>query len=147
KELDDATQMYYYGARYYDPRISIFVSVDPLAEQAFNWTPYRYAFNNPINVTDPTGLFETKFGAWWHKQWNGNDTSSDIKFDKKRKEYFYTNSSTFTDSDGNEGMNIDFIYKSQEGDAGRPIFEIGASASVGVQVGVKTGWGRLEGGV
>ena len=29
KELDDATQMYYYGARYYDPRISIFVSVDP----------------------------------------------------------------------------------------------------------------------
>src|SRR5690606_23085500 len=46
KELDAATGMYYYGARYYDPRISIFVSVDPLAEQAPNWTPYRYAFNN-----------------------------------------------------------------------------------------------------
>ena len=33
KELDEATQMYYYGTRYYDPRISIFVSVDPLAEK------------------------------------------------------------------------------------------------------------------
>lgn len=39
KELDDATGMYYYGARYYDPRISIFVSVDPLAEETM--TPYQ----------------------------------------------------------------------------------------------------------
>src|SRR5690606_1704926 len=66
KELDEATGMYYYGARYYDPRISIFVSADPLAEQAPSWTPYRYRFNNPIMFTDPTGLFETKAEA---KQW------------------------------------------------------------------------------
>ena len=54
KELDDATQMYYYGARYYDPRISIFVSVDPLAEQTME--PYIYCANNPIMFTDPTGM-------------------------------------------------------------------------------------------
>src|SRR5690554_522583 len=54
KELDDATQMYYYGARYYDPRISIFVSVDPLAEETM--TPYQYVNNNPIMFTDPTGM-------------------------------------------------------------------------------------------
>src|SRR5690554_4790473 len=54
KELDDATQMYYYGARYYDPRISIFISVDPLAEQTME--PYLYAGNNPIRYTDPTGM-------------------------------------------------------------------------------------------
>ncbi|KAA5535580.1 RHS repeat-associated core domain-containing protein [Paenimyroides baculatum] len=46
--------MYYYGARYYDPRISIFVSVDPLAEQTM--TPYQYVNNNPIMFTDPTGM-------------------------------------------------------------------------------------------
>src|SRR5690606_31671700 len=56
KELDDATQMYYYGARYYDPRISIFVSVDPLAEKFVGWTPYHYVHNNPINLIDPTGM-------------------------------------------------------------------------------------------
>src|SRR5690554_5611894 len=53
KELDDATQMYYYGARYYDPRISIFVSVDPLAERTM--PPYQYVNNNPILYVDRTG--------------------------------------------------------------------------------------------
>src|SRR5690606_9413014 len=56
KEFDDATGMYYYGARYYDPRISIFVNVDPLAEQFVGWTPYHYVHNNPINLIDPTGM-------------------------------------------------------------------------------------------
>lgn len=46
--------MYYYGARYYDPRISIFVSVDPLAERTME--PYLYAGNNPIRYVDPTGM-------------------------------------------------------------------------------------------
>src|SRR5690606_4694689 len=54
KELDVATGMYYYGARYYDPRLSIFISVDPLAEQTFE--PYSYTGNNPIMFTDPTGM-------------------------------------------------------------------------------------------
>ena len=31
KELDEATGLYYYGARYYDPKTSIWLSVDPLA--------------------------------------------------------------------------------------------------------------------
>ena len=48
--------MYYYGARYYDPRISIFVSVDPLAEKFAGWTPYHYVHQNPINLIDPTGM-------------------------------------------------------------------------------------------
>jgi len=46
--------MYYYGARYYDPRLSIFISVDPLAEQTM--TPYQYVHNNPIMFTDPTKM-------------------------------------------------------------------------------------------
>ena len=54
--MDRETGMYYYGARYYDPRISIFVSVDPLAEEFPNYGGYVYTMNNPINLIDPTGM-------------------------------------------------------------------------------------------
>jgi len=53
--MDRETGMYYYGARYYDPRISIFVSVDPLAEKYPNIGGYVYVANNPINAIDPDG--------------------------------------------------------------------------------------------
>ena len=51
---------YDYGARVYSPGVGRFLSVDPLADLAPDWTPYRYGFNNPILYTDPFGLFETK---------------------------------------------------------------------------------------
>jgi RHS repeat-associated protein len=54
KEFDAETGNYYYGARYYDPKWSIFVGVDPLAEQTFD--SYGYCYNNPINLIDPTGM-------------------------------------------------------------------------------------------
>ena len=31
KELDEETGMYYYGARYYEPRVSLWMSVDPIS--------------------------------------------------------------------------------------------------------------------
>jgi len=81
KELDDATQMYYYGARYYDPRISIFVSVDPLAEEYRDWNPYNYTMNNPINIIDPTGMGpETDyFDSYGNFEKRVNDGSNAVK--------------------------------------------------------------------
>ncbi len=75
KELDEATGLYYYGARYYDPRTSIWLSVDPLAvynpvmETEFygdgqhnggvfysgNLNPYIYTYQNPVIFIDPNG--------------------------------------------------------------------------------------------
>ncbi len=56
KELDEETGWYYYGARYYDPKFSIWLNVDPLAEIAPDKTPYHFVSNNPINRIDPDGL-------------------------------------------------------------------------------------------
>lgn len=54
KEYDEETGNYFYGARYYDPKWSIFISVDPLAEQTMS--SYGYCYNSPNNYVDPTGM-------------------------------------------------------------------------------------------
>ncbi len=46
---------YYYGARYYDPKISVWLSVDRMASKYPHMSPYNFSGNNPINLTDPNG--------------------------------------------------------------------------------------------
>jgi len=55
KELDDETGLYYYGARYYDPRTSIWQSVDPLAAKMPAWSPYSMNYDNPVKFIDLNG--------------------------------------------------------------------------------------------
>ncbi|WP_223302356.1 RHS repeat-associated core domain-containing protein [Flavobacterium branchiophilum] len=75
KELDEESGLYYYGVRYYDPRISIWASLDPLANfnpfmddefyidgdhnggvfNHFNHNSYGYCYQNPVNLVDPNG--------------------------------------------------------------------------------------------
>ena len=56
KELDQETGLYYYGARYQDPRLSLWMSTDPLEEFYPNITSYTYCHNNPIILIDPSGM-------------------------------------------------------------------------------------------
>lgn len=57
KEFDEETGLYYYGARYYDPRLSLWISVDPKAEEFANVSSYNYVLNNPIKHIDKEGEF------------------------------------------------------------------------------------------
>jgi hypothetical protein len=45
----------YLRARYYDPATGQFISRDPLT--AMTGAPYSYGDENPLDITDPTGLF------------------------------------------------------------------------------------------
>ena len=56
KEFDENTGMYYFGARYYEPRLSVWMSVDPLAGRKPMNSGYTYGLNNPLKYIDPTGL-------------------------------------------------------------------------------------------
>jgi hypothetical protein len=46
-----------YGARFYDPSIGRFTTVDPLADEPeqVDKSPYAYGWNNPIKYDDPDG--------------------------------------------------------------------------------------------
>jgi len=55
KELDEETGLYYYGARYYDPRTGVWLSTDPMQEKYQGISTYVYCGNNPVRLIDPTG--------------------------------------------------------------------------------------------
>ena len=42
--------------RLYDPQIGRFWQIDELAESSWEWSPYTFALNNPIDFNDPLGL-------------------------------------------------------------------------------------------
>ncbi|MBF0575568.1 RHS repeat-associated core domain-containing protein [Dysgonomonas sp. GY617] len=48
--------LYYYGARYYDPRTSVWISTDPKQEKYPSVSTYAYCTLNPVRYTDPTGM-------------------------------------------------------------------------------------------
>ena len=50
----DASDLYYYRKRYYDPNLQRFLSEDPVGV-AGSVNAYSYAEANPISLTDPTG--------------------------------------------------------------------------------------------
>ncbi|MHC4068615.1 MAG: RHS repeat domain-containing protein [Planctomycetota bacterium] len=54
RRYDDETSLYYYRARYYDPDVGRFISVDPIGyEDSMNL--YNYVGNNPVVERDPFG--------------------------------------------------------------------------------------------
>jgi RHS repeat-associated protein len=57
KEFSDGSGLELYDAHYrmYDPQLGRFISIDPLSEKFVNWSPYAFAFDNPISLNDPNG--------------------------------------------------------------------------------------------
>jgi RHS repeat-associated protein len=65
REWDKELGLYYYRARYYDPKAGRFISKDPIGFAGGDVNLYRYVGNDSVNWVDPSGLFR------WHGNWGG----------------------------------------------------------------------------
>ena len=103
KEFDEETGLYYYGARYYDSRLSLWISTDALQEKYPQHTSYLYVGSNPVNAIDPDGhkivFINGKIGGGSPKAgapyWNGYNS----RFVRSAKSFFNDNKVVFTDAD------------------------------------------------
>jgi RHS repeat-associated protein len=58
-EWMDGTGLSYLRARYYDPYLNQWIQPDPIVPNPYRpweWNKYTYVRNNPVNLTDPSGL-------------------------------------------------------------------------------------------
>ena len=83
KERDEETGYGYFGARYMDHELmTMWLSVDPMADKYPSISPYAYYNWNPIKQLDPDGMEAIECDDWYidakgHVQWDANVHSQD----------------------------------------------------------------------
>ena len=61
---DDGTGLFYYRARYYQPRLQRFIAEDPIGFSGEDINLYAYVFGDPVSLVDPLGLWSVSMSAF-----------------------------------------------------------------------------------
>jgi RHS repeat-associated protein len=136
-ELDSEANLnlFYAGARYLDPAIGRWYSVDPKADDFPSFSPYNYTMNNPLNMVDPDGqaplddiYFDSETGTTDIVRTDEPDQlfvdgkragGTDVSFWEKGADIYDSYSNMFASKLGNQLLNESTYGKLMDG-ANRP---------------------------
>jgi len=81
KEWQNATNVYDFHARQYNPALGRWFNQDPMMEKYTSVSPYNYCLNNPMNMVDPDGMY-SRWGTsnselWYRATWETLGTGQD----------------------------------------------------------------------
>ena len=88
KERDEETGYGYFGARYMDHELmTMWLSVDPMADKYPSISPYAYCAWNPVKLVDPDGMdtiYYNLYGKQLFSKTGGDDVNMMVLTDKAK---------------------------------------------------------------